>query len=642
MLLFSSTWTKCRKPAFYVPIVILIALLYLLNTVEVDYLYSINLRTDMKFKQQDSGFFVKTVGCRIPFLEPFDKTVIKFVTKVKQFNCSAVPSLVNSNLNTLHVDETLLNVYNISNVTNQYLNCSYQAFSRRDPKSNEADNLYDWGPKIYFNFSVVVKDEFVKVTCTVNQTKKIYEDFHAFVPVKRVKNIKKSGKKLNVLIIGIDSISRLNLERQLPQTKLFITKKLRAVEMIGYNKVGDNTFPNLIPILTGKTIEELTDLCWKNSNTKFDKCPFLWKNYSGQGYLTAYAEDSSWMGLFNYQRRGFQAQPTDYYWRTFNYLAEKQLGHYKPYNAHLCIGPRETYKVLGEYVKKFIVSLKSVPYFGFFWSTSLSHDNLNYPSLGDNYYEELFKYLKDSKTLNNTVLIFLSDHGMRWGDIRSTHQGHLEERLPFLFFAFPTWFSKLYPTAVANLKRNSRRLTTPFDLHETLADLLNPTSLITDAIKKRSRNLSNQTGISLFLNIPENRTCLTAGITAHWCTCQKSTEIDKNSTIVIQAANFTIDFINKQLEGYKSCTALHLDSILDSRLQTSNDYLKNNSTINDYTVILKTEPGAGLFESTVRCIHCNDKNDFQMTGTISRLNLYGNQSACITDFHLKLYCYCGS
>jgi hypothetical protein len=44
--------------------------------------------------------------------------------------------------------------------------------------------------------------------------------------------------------------------------------------------------------------------------------------------------------------------------------------------------------------------------------------------------------------LNKTVLIFLSDHGIRFGAIRKTSVGKLEERLPFMFLIFPDWFLK--------------------------------------------------------------------------------------------------------------------------------------------------------------------------------------------------------
>lgn len=71
----------------------------------------------------------------------------------------------------------------------------------------------------------------------------------------------------------------------------------------------------------------------------------------------------------------------------------------------------------------------------------------------------------------------MSDHGIRWGGIRQTYQGQMEERLPFVILALPERFRDRYAQAVANLNLNVRRLTTPFDLHETLKQLLDVSTL---------------------------------------------------------------------------------------------------------------------------------------------------------------------
>lgn len=60
--------------------------------------------------------------------------------------------------------------------------------------------------------------------------------------------------ELDVLIIGLDSVSKLNFMRQLPKTYKLITRQLNAVVLIGFNKVGQNTFPNVVPMLTGRPL----------------------------------------------------------------------------------------------------------------------------------------------------------------------------------------------------------------------------------------------------------------------------------------------------------------------------------------------------------------------------------------------------
>lgn len=52
-------------------------------------------------------------------------------------------------------------------------------------------------------------------------------------------------------MIGLDSMSRLNTMRQLPRSYRYIKDQMDAVVMLGFNKVGENTYPNVIPMLTG-------------------------------------------------------------------------------------------------------------------------------------------------------------------------------------------------------------------------------------------------------------------------------------------------------------------------------------------------------------------------------------------------------
>lgn len=69
--------------------------------------------------------------------------------------------------------------------------------------------------------------------------------------------------ELGVAVIGIDSISRLNFMRQMVKSYHFITEEMDGDVMHGFTKVGENTFPNVIPMLTGRSF--LTE-----HNNKFD------------------------------------------------------------------------------------------------------------------------------------------------------------------------------------------------------------------------------------------------------------------------------------------------------------------------------------------------------------------------------------
>jgi hypothetical protein len=127
-----------------------------------------------------------------------------------------------------------------------------------------------------------------------------------FVPVKsnveeRIKKLSKDlnsierkaseiRDQLNVLTLGLDAVSHMNFIRTMPRSYKYLREELSAFGMKGYTKVGDNTFPNIVPALTGHSVSELDPICWNSSRKEpFDKCPFIWKNFSAAGYRTAYA-----------------------------------------------------------------------------------------------------------------------------------------------------------------------------------------------------------------------------------------------------------------------------------------------------------------------------------------------------------------
>lgn len=115
------------------------------------------------------------------------------------------------------------------------------------------------------------------------------------------------------MILGLDAVSRLNMLRQLPLMHEALTSPLfSGIEVLGFNKIGENTFPNVMAMLTGLEEEELEGACpWPSSKHKLDPCPFIWKDFAKRGYRTLFNED---MGFtFKYCKTGFVEQPTDYY-----------------------------------------------------------------------------------------------------------------------------------------------------------------------------------------------------------------------------------------------------------------------------------------------------------------------------------------
>ena len=131
--------------------------------------------------------------------------------------------------------------YSITNLS--LLNCFYQQFSRVNDKK-----IFKSGAKVELSYDekYLILDEFIQVQCFYGF--KNQSEYHSFLTkkpevLKRVQkqtsneNEKMQEAKLNVMILGIDTLSRLNFHRTMKKSKRTLDK-LGGIEFYGYNKVG--------------------------------------------------------------------------------------------------------------------------------------------------------------------------------------------------------------------------------------------------------------------------------------------------------------------------------------------------------------------------------------------------------------------
>jgi hypothetical protein len=306
--------------------------------------------TDFVDEIIDDNYSVKTNGCRIVRMEVMNSQIRSFfpTEKPKDIFCGGNPPLTDSDDRYLWINLTeseLKKFYGISSP--EHLNCFYTSFTRSTDYivvKNESINQLHYGQRTRIDGV-----EFIQVVCENGNQTQIYNDFHSFFPTPTNTNnnnnnidVKESQKKkYNVMILGIDSVSRLNFHRMFNSTAKVVFEELGAIEMHGFNKVGDNTYPNLIPMLTGLSAEELNGACLSsNASIYFDNCHFIWDDFKLKEYGNLFAEDSAMLSLFNYFKNGFEKQPTDFYFRTILHQMEKEIAHNKIGNYKLCLGQR--------------------------------------------------------------------------------------------------------------------------------------------------------------------------------------------------------------------------------------------------------------------------------------------------------------
>ncbi|BHF67499.1 hypothetical protein SprV_0301052600 [Sparganum proliferum] len=359
---------------------------------------------------------------------------------------------------------------------------------------------------------------------------------------------------VNVLLLGIDSLSRLSWLRYLPRTMDLLQ---RLVQNRGgifnlFNIVGDGTTANLLALLTGLFEQELPEARRfvaemmpgqvglldaslskeggnrgeKASKTVLDEFPWIWKEYaSSGGYATHYIEDTTNYGTFQYRLQGFGSRqtPVNSYGRPCLVAAAQDEARYGKRLG--CTASTPTHKILLESMREFFHANAGLPRFSLTFLSEMIHEDPSQARLVDADLHELLQQIEEDdadwearrgqktgvpRLFANTLLVLFSDHGPRMGKARLSLQGKLEERLPLLAVLLPRRLVKAWPDALTAVRSNADRLCSPFDLHASLRHLLARQLLLTAPTSR---------GRSLFAPLPANRTCREIGAAEHWCAC---------------------------------------------------------------------------------------------------------------------------
>ncbi|XP_052737612.1 uncharacterized protein LOC128198002 [Bicyclus anynana] len=588
----------------------------------------INLTT-LKYyieEQVNENYLIRTPGCTIPDYSKTYKIVEAKYDKARS-TCGTRAVLIEKISNeeiVFLIDEKKMKPY----TKGKKYSCCYQ-FGYPAIVSGEEDYTqvrYTNCTNFKHKTKGELKTELITVTCALDSSKKraIYED--AYIILKKLNKEpteeQKTKKPWNVLVLGLDTVSRARVYSSLPKTlKYMLTNNW--LDFRAYQKVGYNTFPNVVSLLTGAKLSTIYRTC----SPGMDQCNHLmmWTDFKNNGFKTATGEEDLQLPD-TFAKLGYKSSPTDHYMRPLFVTGEKRRGNI------ICTKMKPSGKNIIDYASTFAETYKDENFFGFFWSNSYSHNLENILTLIDNDLVNLFTKLNDTGVLNNTFIYFLSDHGFRSSTLRVPYESYYDERLPMFFMWVPTEFRESRPQEYNNLKINQNRLITPYDVYLTF----HHTITISDSqpfLEKKSEACPNCT--SIFNNISIDRTCEDAGVDEKWCSCHELVEISQKNSDVIQATNLAVARIQDKVSKVKTthcmkCEMLKLKSIL--RSHTYRDEYRNNTY---YVIAFVMSPADVAYE--IKAVKHNETFTLYSENTISVYNVRGR---CAIVQNERAYCVC--
>uniref|UniRef100_A0A0N5BZD5 Sulfatase domain-containing protein n=1 Tax=Strongyloides papillosus TaxID=174720 RepID=A0A0N5BZD5_STREA len=460
------------------------------------------------------------------------------------------------------------------------------------------------------------------------------------------------NKRYDVHIYVIDSLSHYHALRALPKTRKFLKEKFNGIEMEYLNAIGADSRHNAYGFLLNKQNIDVDDFFFLSKTKKsdfgdldlckihLDNKTYIQEYYRRMGYVTLSAEDFEHSGIFNYPECvGFKKEPGHHTLKPLQVLSlhpimsklvkdkfEEKCYHH---GFHMM-----------DYMSDFLQKYENNIKMSLIWQTNLLHDEINPIFAAD---ETFYKFLKkNEKHYKNSFNILMGDHGYKMSSFSLSDIGRYEQKNPYFLITIPEEL-RSNKQLIKNLKENSKKHISHFDIYATLLDIL--TNAAKDGFKmldkQRKFPIKNDTikGLSLLRPLPYyNRTCYEMFIPPQYCLCKPKFEL-LPSSMVKERDNIEKNFIkalnNKLILGNLTdkCSEMKLDRSEKFTIQ----FARNGNSKIVYQVDAVTIPGKARYQAMM------NKNFEILNNEIIRFSVYKHQAEpCEKTSFYRIYCYCKS
>uniref|UniRef100_A0A0N5AI23 DUF229 domain containing protein n=1 Tax=Syphacia muris TaxID=451379 RepID=A0A0N5AI23_9BILA len=544
-----------------------------------------------------------------------------------------------------------------------FYRCLYQI-------SDKSYNLTGWS-SITVNQSIAVNCDFPEVFCNSTKEKVTWRYLHTqrlspetlFGNKSKVRTIPNKVFQAedqfhpSVFMIVIDSTSASSGARTLPKSIQVLNRRYEAQEFLFHNKVGLNSRPNAHGIFLGERITNLpADPIYFPNNTHLSEVPnsckvplnsnhSILEKFTKEGYVTmAFEDDTSYSFLWP-NCKGYSKLPTDH-WSTPYVL------HYRKLRAdfsRFMFGPecQQLHSKIFDYCSQFFKKYQGFAKFSYIWLDN-AHNTPNALFYVD---EELSQFLiKNYDYLRNSFVFMIGDHGLRFGGIRMTAAGAHEDKNPMFivaccfYMAVPESLRK-NDQLMSNIRKNSRRHTSHFDLYATLNDIVQVAKTY-DFYDWRHHDFRPELGeirggvraMSLLRLIPYDRfgllvskNCMEMSIHYLYCICEEQWEKVKIDSKILKGANAAVEFVHSHLAKQnvsELCQVLSVAKVTRALKMTGSDRVK---------ITFNTSPNNAEFESV---LNIDGNGELVATALPNRLDAYGHQGDCAIAEDTRPFCCC--
>ena len=404
--------------------------------------------------------------------------------------------------------------YSYPRTENFDIRSSYQALDLFVEKNIEVANSYNSKDKEVFVEFVNGKG---KIEINLKKNINLIES--------RSKLSKKNKVEFNnVYIIYIDGISRNHFLRKFKKTSKLIEKmlfsnknkekkykKYNSFQFMKYHVLNGYTMENNFPFIYGNYMNNITGI----SMTKF---------FKDKGFITASTFNSCNRELFDWDKRQFKNIIfTGWDHENFamfcdtNFVDKKnRWSILKGKNSILrkCLYEKDSFEYEFDYILQFLEAYKNERKFFKICFGDGHEITMEVVKYIDESLSKFLKIILEKYFDNKTSIILLSDHGAHlagFHDIFFFKEKNIEKYLAMLFMILPE--NNYNKTA---LMINQQRFITPFDIHDTLLDMINVDKKKYPQMIDKGQSLFQEiNGLKRYCSNYDNK------IPQNWCFCKR-------------------------------------------------------------------------------------------------------------------------
>ena len=437
--------------------------------------------------------------------------------------------------------------------------------------------------------------EFAFAKCTGQRASKqgfLFNRFNSTASKRALgvsKSISSEFNPLSVFLIVFDSVSRQHFYRNFPETIRYLNQEIAnqsnflVYDFLVNNARGDNTIPNMVPLLYGYKLEShLMRLKGFNYEDPEDWWKFhklqeeaLWKHYEQMGFVTMFGFDTIWDFLSKCTGRKIR---TDHVATNFWHAAKKVFGYEDSKKQQRCLGEHHSHYFMLNYSKQFLQNYEGHNRFGYV-HLSPGHEKTGTvirtaDSDVKEFFREILNYYRSNQ--EDFVIMFASDHGKQPPEQDTSVEGYYENLLPVhLVISNKEYISRLGPQTHEILQHNTKRLVSRLDWHLTFKHLaVSPYGVLSKNSELYSAwkgHTDSQKAVSVFLEkIPHNRSCEDVDIPSFLCTCELLEPVPIDQAVkekpIQDLIALGIEHINNSVEPSNGiCTAVSFSEVLEAK-----------------------------------------------------------------------------